>query len=88
MINNIVVALVIGYLLRSFPSAYLAGRLRKSYLLRLPRRLLVFYSIGIGVFMRPHYIPRFNDMRSKPTYDWRRIVKGYSLKERYQYVSQ
>ncbi|HUW44512.1 MAG TPA: glycerol-3-phosphate acyltransferase, partial [Dehalococcoidia bacterium] len=29
MITNIVIAIIVGYLFGSFPSAYLAGRLRK-----------------------------------------------------------
>jgi glycerol-3-phosphate acyltransferase PlsY len=48
----------------------------------------IFFSIGVGVFTGIHYISRFKEMYSKPTYDWRKVVKPYSLKERYQYVSQ
>jgi glycerol-3-phosphate acyltransferase PlsY len=52
MINNIVIAIVIGYLLGSFPSAYLAGRLRKGIDIReVGSRNMgamnVYYEVGL-----------------------------------------
>jgi glycerol-3-phosphate acyltransferase PlsY len=51
MINNIVIAILIGYLLGSFPSAYLAGRLRKGIDIREVGSknmgaMNVFYQVG------------------------------------------
>jgi glycerol-3-phosphate acyltransferase PlsY len=51
MINNIVIALIIGYLFGSFPSAYLAGRLRKGIDIREVGSknmgaMNVFYEVG------------------------------------------
>ena len=44
---------------------------------------LVFYSIGIGVFLGIQYIPRLKEMRDKSGGDWRRVIKRRSLKERF-----
>ncbi len=51
MISNIVIAIIIGYLLGSFPSAYLAGRLRKGIDIREVGSknmgaMNVFYQVG------------------------------------------
>jgi glycerol-3-phosphate acyltransferase PlsY len=42
---------------------------------------LVFFSIGVGVFLGIQYIPRIKEMHGK-TGDWRRVIKRRSLKER------
>jgi glycerol-3-phosphate acyltransferase PlsY len=44
---------------------------------------LVFYSIGVGVFLGIQYIPRLKEMHGKTGGDWRKVVKRRSLKERY-----
>jgi glycerol-3-phosphate acyltransferase PlsY len=43
---------------------------------------LVFYSIGVGVFLGLRYIPRFKEMRGKAGGDWHKVVKRSSLRER------
>jgi glycerol-3-phosphate acyltransferase PlsY len=43
---------------------------------------LVFYSIGLGVFLGLQYIPRIKEMHSKTGGDWRKVVKRRSLRER------
>lgn len=43
---------------------------------------LVFYSIGLGVFLGLQYIPRLKEMHSKAGGDWRRVIKRRSLRER------
>jgi glycerol-3-phosphate acyltransferase PlsY len=43
---------------------------------------LVFYSIGLGVFLGIQYIPRVKEMRSKAGGDWHRVVRRRSLRER------
>lgn len=43
---------------------------------------LVFYSIGLGVFLGIQYIPRVKEMRSKTGGDWHRVVRRRSLRER------
>jgi len=43
---------------------------------------LVFYSIGLGVFLGLQYIPRVKEMHSKAGGDWRKVFKRRSLKER------
>jgi glycerol-3-phosphate acyltransferase PlsY len=43
---------------------------------------LVFYSIGLGVFLGLQYIPRVKEMHGKTGGDWRKVVKRRSLKER------
>jgi len=43
---------------------------------------LVFYSIGLGVFLGLQYIPRLKDMHAKTGGDWRRVIRRRSLKER------
>lgn len=44
---------------------------------------LVFYSIGVGVFLGIQYIPRLKEMHSKTGGDWRKVVRRRSLKERF-----
>jgi acyl phosphate:glycerol-3-phosphate acyltransferase len=44
---------------------------------------LVFYSIGLGVFLGLQYIPRVKEMHSKAGGDWHKVFKRRSLKERY-----
>jgi glycerol-3-phosphate acyltransferase PlsY len=43
---------------------------------------LVFYSIGVGVFLGLQYIPRIKEMHSKTGGDWRKVIRRHSLKER------
>jgi glycerol-3-phosphate acyltransferase PlsY len=43
---------------------------------------LVFYSIGLGVFLGLQYIPRLKEMHSKTGGDWRKVIRRRSLKER------
>ena len=43
---------------------------------------LVFYSIGLGVFLGLQYIPRLKEMHSKTGGDWRKVIKRRSLKDR------
>ena len=43
---------------------------------------LVFYSIGLGVFLGLQYIPRIKEMHSKTGGDWRKVIKRRSLKDR------
>jgi len=43
---------------------------------------LVFFSIGLGVFLGIQYIPRIKEMHGKTGGDWRRVIKRRSLKER------
>lgn len=44
---------------------------------------LVFYSIGLGVFLGLQYIPRLKEMHGKAGGDWLKVIKRRSLKERY-----
>ena len=44
---------------------------------------LVFYSIGLGVFLGIQYIPRLKEMHGKSGGDWRRVIRRRSLKERF-----
>ena len=44
---------------------------------------LVFYSIGLGVFLGIQYIPRLKEMHGKTSGDWRKVIKRRSLKERF-----
>jgi glycerol-3-phosphate acyltransferase PlsY len=44
---------------------------------------LVFYSIGLGVFLGLQYIPRLKEMHNKTGGDWRKVIRRRSLKERY-----
>lgn len=44
---------------------------------------LVFYSIGLGVFLGIQYIPRLKEMHGKAGGDWLKVIKRRSLKERY-----
>jgi glycerol-3-phosphate acyltransferase PlsY len=44
---------------------------------------LVFYSIGLGVFLGLQYIPRIKEMHGKAGGDWRKVIKRRSLKERF-----
>jgi glycerol-3-phosphate acyltransferase PlsY len=43
---------------------------------------LVFYSIGVGVFLGLQYIPRLKEMHGKAGGDWHRVVKRNNLRER------
>jgi len=44
---------------------------------------LVFYSIGVGIFLGIQYIPRLKEMHGKTGGDWRKVIKRRSLKERF-----
>jgi len=44
---------------------------------------LVFYSIGLGIFLGIQYIPRIKEMHSKTGGDWRKVIRRRSLKERF-----
>ena len=44
---------------------------------------LVFYSIGLGIFLGLQYIPRIKEMHNKTGGDWLKVVRRRSLKERY-----
>jgi len=44
---------------------------------------LVFYSIGLGIFLGLQYIPRLKEMYGKAGGDWRKVIKRRSLKERF-----
>jgi glycerol-3-phosphate acyltransferase PlsY len=44
---------------------------------------LVFYSIGLGVFLGIQYIPRIKEMHGKAGGDWRKVIKRRSLRERF-----
>jgi glycerol-3-phosphate acyltransferase PlsY len=44
---------------------------------------LVFYSIGLGVFLGIQYIPRIKEMHGKTGGDWRKVIRRRSLRERF-----
>jgi len=44
---------------------------------------LVFYSIGLGVFLGIQYIPRLKEMHGKTGGDWRKVIRRSSLKDRF-----
>jgi glycerol-3-phosphate acyltransferase PlsY len=44
---------------------------------------LVFYSIGLGVFLGLQYIPRLKEMHSKTGGDWHKVIRRRNLKERF-----
>jgi glycerol-3-phosphate acyltransferase PlsY len=44
---------------------------------------LVFFSIGLGVFLGLQYIPRIKEMHGKTGGDWRKVIKRRSLKDRF-----
>jgi glycerol-3-phosphate acyltransferase PlsY len=44
---------------------------------------LVFFSIGLGVFLGIQYIPRIKEMHSKTGGDWRKVIRRRSLKDRF-----
>jgi glycerol-3-phosphate acyltransferase PlsY len=44
---------------------------------------LVFFSIGLGVFLGIQYIPRLREMHGKTGGDWRRVIRRRSLKDRF-----
>jgi glycerol-3-phosphate acyltransferase PlsY len=44
---------------------------------------LVFFSIGLGVFLGLQYIPRLKEMHGKTGGDWRKVIRRRSLKERF-----
>jgi glycerol-3-phosphate acyltransferase PlsY len=44
---------------------------------------LVFYSIGLGVFLGLQYIPRIKEMHGKTGGDWRKVIRRRSLKDRF-----
>jgi len=43
---------------------------------------LIFFSIGLGIFLGIHYIPRLKEMHGKTGGDWRKVIKRRSLKDR------
>jgi glycerol-3-phosphate acyltransferase PlsY len=44
---------------------------------------LVYYSIGLGVFLGLQYIPRLKEMHSKTGGDWRKVIRRRDIKERF-----
>jgi len=45
---------------------------------------LVFFSIGLGIFLGIQYILRLKEVHGKSGGDWRRVIRRRSLKERFQ----
>jgi glycerol-3-phosphate acyltransferase PlsY len=43
---------------------------------------LVFFSMGLGLFLGIQYIPRLKEMHGKTGGDWRRVIKRGSLRDR------
>jgi len=43
---------------------------------------LIFFSIGLGIFLGLQYIPRLKEMHGKTGGDWRKVIKRRSLKDR------
>jgi glycerol-3-phosphate acyltransferase PlsY len=44
---------------------------------------LIFFSMGLGIFLGLQYIPRLKEMHDKTGGDWRKVIKRRSLKERF-----
>ena len=44
---------------------------------------LIFFSMGVGIFMGIQYVPRIKEMHGKAGGDWRKVIKRRSLKERF-----
>ncbi len=44
---------------------------------------LVFYSIGVGIFLGIQYVPRLREIHSKAGRDWRKVIRRRSLRERF-----
>ena len=44
---------------------------------------LIFFSIGLGVFLGIQYIPRVKEMHGKTGGEWRKVIKRRSLKDRF-----
>ena len=44
---------------------------------------LIFFSMGLGIFMGIRYIPRIKEMHDKTGGDWRKVIKRRSLKDRF-----
>jgi len=44
---------------------------------------LIFFSLGLPIFVGINYIPRFKEMHMETGGDWRRVIKRGSLKERF-----
>ncbi|MBN2185848.1 MAG: glycerol-3-phosphate acyltransferase [Dehalococcoidia bacterium] len=44
---------------------------------------LIFFSLGLPIFVGINYLPRFKEMHVKTTGDWHKIIKRHSIKERF-----
>ena len=44
---------------------------------------LIFFSMGVGIFMGIQYIPRIKEMHGKTGGDWRKVIRRRSLKDRF-----
>jgi glycerol-3-phosphate acyltransferase PlsY len=44
---------------------------------------LIFFSIGLPVFVGMNYVPRLKEMRTKTSGSWRKVVKRSNLRERF-----
>jgi len=44
---------------------------------------LIFFSLGLPIFVGINYFPRFKEMHVKTTGDWHKIIKRHSIKERF-----
>lgn len=44
---------------------------------------LIFFSIGVGVFLGIQYIPRLKEMRKKTGGNWRKVIRRRNLKDRF-----
>ena len=94
---NIVTAIMSGYFVGSIPSAYLAARTRNPtfgygilfiifpfgawliyYLVP-----LIFFSIGLSIFVGIQYVPRLKEIHAKTGGNWHRVIRRSSLKERF-----
>jgi glycerol-3-phosphate acyltransferase PlsY len=44
---------------------------------------LIFFSMGVGIFLGLQYIPRLKEMHGKTGGEWRKVIKRRSLKDRF-----
>jgi len=81
----IAIALIALFVTRNFTFCYGVAFVAFPFVAWLIYRCepLIFFSIGLPIFVGINYIPRFKEMRMKTSGSWRRVIKRSSLKERF-----
>jgi glycerol-3-phosphate acyltransferase PlsY len=81
----VIVAVIALFVTRNLTFCYSIGFLTFPFVAWLiyNHEPLIFFSIGLPIFVGIQYAPRLKEMHRRTAGDWRRVIKRSSLKERF-----